>query len=72
MTTIGHSGYYFPFDASELHPFRTDAHYHDYHHKGNIDSNYAGGLYLIDYFFGFNQDYYAFLKKTRQFHNKSD
>ena len=57
-TTIGHSGYDFPWDASELPPFRTDTPYHDFHPKGNIDSNYGGGLYLIDYFMGYNEDYF--------------
>ena len=72
MTTNGHSGYYFPWDATELYPFRTSAHYHEYHHSGNIDSNYGGGLYLLDYLFDSCRDYYAHLKMTRQFGYKSD
>jgi len=66
MATGGHSGYSFPWDATELHPFRLDSHYHDYHHSGNIDSNFSGTNYLIDYIFGYNRSYYASLKKKAQ------
>jgi len=30
--TIEHSGYEFPFEPSELLPFKTSSRYHDYHH----------------------------------------
>ena len=56
-TTYGHSGYNFPWDPFEMALFRTDTQYHDYHHKGNIDSNFGGGLYLTDFIFGYNRQY---------------
>jgi sterol desaturase/sphingolipid hydroxylase (fatty acid hydroxylase superfamily) len=62
-TTIGHCGYDFPWDPSELLPFRSSTRYHDYHHEGNINGNFGGGTYLIDWILGYNTQYFRHLDK---------
>ncbi|TNV77248.1 hypothetical protein FGO68_gene3187 [Halteria grandinella] len=60
-TTIGHSGYDFPFEPTELYPFKAYARYHDFHHGKNQNGNYGGGVILSDYIMGWNKEYYEHL-----------
>ena len=62
-TTMNHSGYDFPWDATELMPFRATTAYHDYHHSGNINGNFSGGVIIFDYLFGYNDQFYKHIDK---------
>jgi sterol desaturase/sphingolipid hydroxylase (fatty acid hydroxylase superfamily) len=62
-TTLGHSGYDFPFEPSELLPCRATTRYHDYHHQGNINSNMGGGTIIMDFIFGLNDPYFDHLQR---------
>lgn len=56
-TVIGHSGYDFPLNFSELLPFTSSTTYHDYHHSANV-GNYSGAFILWDTVFNWNKDFF--------------
>lgn len=65
-TTFAHSGYDFPWDPTELFPFKSDARYHDYHHEGNINGNFGANTFLTDFVFGCNAQYFRHLDKLEK------
>ena len=54
-----HSGYDFPWYATDLSLFYANSAYHDYHHSHNI-GNYASMLTVWDSVLGNNNGYYEF------------